>query len=449
MLKNATDMTEGSIWRLLTAFAVPLLLGNLIQQMYNLADSVILGNFVGKEALAAVGSTTYICNTMVNFFNGVSIGAGVVISRRFGAHDLERLHEAVETTMAITFLTGAAFTMIAIPAMPWMLRLMSTPADVFDTAKVYLRIYFAGISALLVYNMGSAILRAVGDTRNPLLFLIVSNVLNIVLDIVFVIALPWKIAGAAAATILSEFLSAILVLFVLSHTEQSYRFSWTELKIVPSTVKEILSIGLPTGIQQTLTSMSNVVVQSYINAFGSATMAGWSCFNKIDQFAMLPMQSMAQATTTFVGQNLGAKKPDRAKSGTRTALLMTIGVIGCILICMWVSAKYLVLLFIQDDDVVRYGIMFVRYVAPFKIFSCVNQICAGALRGAGDSRGPMLILLFSLVFWRQLYLRVITRFTPALYPVGFAYPVGWMMCATLTFLYYLYKTRSHKIFEKE
>ncbi len=444
MRKNATDMTEGSIWRLLTTFAVPLLVGNLIQQMYNLVDSIILGNFVGKEALAAVGSTTYICNTMVNFFNGVSIGAGVVISRRFGAHDPEGLHEAVETTMAITFLTGVAFTLIAIPAMPWMLRLMSTPADVFDSAKTYLRIYFAGISALLVYNMGSAILRAVGDTKNPLLFLIVSNVLNIVLDIVLVVALPWKIAGAAFATIQAEFLSAILVLFVLARSDKSYRFTWKELKIIPSTVKEILSIGLPTGIQQTLTSMSNVVVQSYINAFGSAAMAGWSCFNKIDQFAMLPMQSMAQATTTFVGQNLGAKKPERTRQGTKTALIMTLGVIGFILVCMWLGAKYLVLLFIQEEDVVSYGIMFVRYVAPFKIFSSFNQICAGSLRGAGDSKGSMLIQLFSLVLWRQLYLRVITQFTPALYPVGFAYPIGWMMCATLTFLYYLYKTRSKK-----
>ena len=299
------DMTTGSIWKLLLSFSVPLLIGNLFQQLYNTVDSLVVGNFVGTEALAAVGSTTCIINTMVMFFTGTSIGATVVISRHYGAHDDRKLHLAVETTMMVTFIASILFTGIGVLFTPFMLRFMSTPEDVLPSASEYLRIYFSGISGLLIYNMGSAVLRAVGDTRRPLLFLCFSSILNTVLDLIFVIVFDLGIAGVAYATILSQFISAALVLVVLTLDGGSYHLVWQDLRIDRPTFRQILSIGLPAGFQQSLTSFSNVYVQSYVNYFGSACMAGWSCYTKIDQFIFLPLQSMNQAATTFVSQNIG------------------------------------------------------------------------------------------------------------------------------------------------
>ena len=314
------DMTAGTEWKKLLLFALPIMVGQFLQQLYNTVDVLVVGNFVGKEALAAVGSTTVIVNTLVLFFNGVSIGAGVVIGQNYGAHDEKQLHLAIETTMAITFLCGVLFTFIGVSMVPFMLRFMSTPEDVLPSASVYLRIYFSGIAGLLIYNMGSGILRAVGDTRRPLYFLCFSSVTNIVLDLVFVLVFHQGIAGVAYATIISQFLSALLVLAYLTFSRDIYRLVWKELRVERSILRQILVIGLPAGIQSALTCFSNVFVQSYINSFGASCMAGWSCYTKVDQFLMLPLQSMGQSATTFVSQNIGARNVARAKKGTYTAL---------------------------------------------------------------------------------------------------------------------------------
>ena len=306
-------MTSGSITKLLIMFAVPLVIGNLFQQLYNTVDSLVVGNFVGSHALAAVGSTTSIINMIVMFFTGTSVGAGVVISRYYGAHDDEKLHIAVETTMALTFICGILLTGLGIWVTPYMLEFMSTPEDVLPSASVYLEIYFSGVFGLLVYNMGSAILRAVGDTKRPLYFLCLSSVMNIALDLLFVVGFGMAIEGVAYATIISQFISAALVLVVLSRSTENYRLTWRDLRIDKGIFKQILMIGLPTGFQQSLTSFSNVYVQSYINTFGSSCMAGWSSYSKIDQFVFLPMQSIGQASTTFMSQNLGAGNLPRAK----------------------------------------------------------------------------------------------------------------------------------------
>ena len=317
---KAVDMTSGSIVRHLIMFTIPLLFGNLFQQLYNTVDSLVVGNFVGSEALAAVGSTTSIVNMLVLFFNGVSIGAGVVISRYFGSHNDEKLHLAVETTIAVTFICGVILTGIGIYIAPFMLELMDTPDDVLPLSSEYLQIYFGGISGLLVYNMGSGILRSVGDTRRPLLFLGFSSIMNIILDLWFVISFHMGVAGVAWATIISQFASAALVLLVLTKSTENYRLVWKDLRIEKKILKQILMIGLPSGLQQSITAFSNAYVQSYINYFGSSCMAGWSCYTKIDQFVMLPMQSIGQAATTFVGQNLGARDVKRARKGTNVAL---------------------------------------------------------------------------------------------------------------------------------
>lgn len=442
---RSMDMTEGSIVKLLIAFSIPLLMGNIFQQLYNTVDSLVVGNFVGKEALAAVGSTGPVINTLITFFGGLSLGATVIISRFFGAHDDEKLHSAIETTMALTFVSGIVCTILSICAAPWLLRFMDTPEDVMPEASTYLRIYFAGVFGLLLYNIGSGILRAVGDTKRPLYFLIFSSIMNIVLDLVFVIVFHMGIAGVAYATIISQFVSAILILILLSRTKENYRFVWKDLHINWQLVRQICSIGMPAGLQQAITSFSNVYVQSYINGFGSGCMAGWSSYSKIDMFVMLPMMSIAQAITTFASQNIGAGNLERAKKGTKTALIMSVGIAFTIAGLLWIFAPQFARMFSQEEDVAYYCVLFLRQNIFFFVSSAVTQVFSGTLRGAGNSKTPMILMLTSYVAFRQVYLFIVKQvcYTPSL--VGFGYPAGWMVCALLTTLYYCFSGWDKKL----
>ena len=430
------DMTHGPIARQLLLFSLPLMAGNIFQMLYNTVDVMVVGNFVGKEALAAVGSTTMIVNMLVFFFNGFSIGAGVVIGQFFGAGDMKKLHSAVETTIAATFLLCVLFTFIGIVGVRPMLRFMSTPEDVFDDAVIYLTVYFAGIAGLLIYNMGSGILRAVGNTTLPLLFLILTSVLNIILDLFFVLSLKAGIAGVAYATILSQFVSAALTLILLTRTREIYRLVWKDLVLDASILRRIFSIGLPAGIQSVITAFSNIFVQSYVNYFGSGCMAGWSCYNKLDQFIMLPMQRMSMAATSFVSQNIGAGKPDRARQGTYGAIAITVTVTTLIAAVLFAYAGPAVGFFTSDASVIAFGQLFIRANVFFLIFNCINHVLAGALRGEGDARGPMIIMLLCFVALRQTYLFIVTHFianTPLL--VGLGYPVGWTSCCIIEVTY--------------
>ena len=436
------NMTEGSIVKQITLFALPLMLGNIFQMLYNTVDSIVVGNFVGTEALAAVGATTMIVNMMVFFFNGFSTGAGVVIANYFGARDMKALHKAIETTMAATFVLSVLFTIVGVAGVKPMLRFMATPEDVFGEATVYLQIYIGGISGLLVYNMGSGILRAVGDTMRPLYFLVLTSVLNILLDLLFVLGFHRGIEGAAWATILSQFISAFLTLLLLTRSKDIYRLTWRDLKIDSAILGRIFAVGLPAGIQSVITAFSNVFVQSYVNFFGSSCMAGWSCYNKLDQFVMLPMQSMAMAATTFVSQNIGAGKETRADKGTVITVSMSVGVTALIVTLLCLFAAPAVGLFTPDDSVIAYGVLFVRANCFFLLFNCVNHVLAGALRGQGDSKGPMIIMLLAFVGIRQVYLFLVTHFianTPFL--VGFGYPVGWTSCCIIELTYFFLRRR--------
>ncbi len=443
---SAKDMTAGNIIFLLIQFSVPLIIGNLFQMMYNTVDSLVVGNFVGKEALAAVGSTTMIINMLVFFFNGVSIGAGVVISRYYGAKKYDSLHTAVETTIFVTLVCGVLFTVIGILLVRPMLIFMSTPEDVMDSATVYLKIYFAGMLGLLVYNMGSGILRAVGDTKRPLMFLIFTSVVNAVLDLLFVIVFHAGIAGVAYATIIAQFISAGMILVLLTRTKDVYYLSWKDLKCDVSVLKQIFTIGLPTGVQSVITAFSNIFVQSYINSFGSACMAGWSCYNKLDMFIMLPMQSVAQAATTFVGQNVGAGKEDRVNKGTVQAVTLAVGITAVIAAFLFVFASPANGIFTDDDGVVRYGVLFLKTNVFFMLFNCVNHTLAGALRGRGDSAGPMVIMILNFVVVRQIYLFIMTHFisnTERL--VGLSYPVGWTACCIVEVAYFYLRWKKKAI----
>lgn len=429
-------MTQGPILRQLVFFSFPLMLGNVFQLLYNMVDSIIVGNFVSKQALAAIGSTTVIVSMIVFFFSGFATGAGVVIGNNFGARNMDRLHDAVHTTVAATFIFSLLLTLLGTAAVRPMLVIMRTPEDVFRDAALYLRIYIGGISGLLIYNMGSGILRAVGDSIRPLGFLILTSVLNILLDLFFVIVLKLGIAGAAVATILSQFVSAALILLLLTRTRDIYRLDWRELHIDFPILKKIFSIGMPTALQAVITSFSNIFVQGYINAFGSDVMAGWSCYNKLDHFIFLPMQSMSVASTTFVSQNAGAGNEWRSRRGTFLAILITCLVIGVTAAVLTFFAPAAVRMFSPDEAVIRYGAMFIRTNAFFLIFNGIAQVLAGALRGRGDSRGPMVIMLFNFVVVRQIYLYWVTHFvanTPRL--VGFGYPVGWVLCCVMELIY--------------
>ena len=435
------DMTEGVIWKQLLLFAFPLMIGNLFQQFYNTVDSIVVGNFVGKDALAAVGSVGPIINSLIGFFSGLSTGAGVVISQSYGARNEHKVSCAVHTTLYMTFVLCIVATIIGVTLTPSMLHLMDTPADVFDQAAQYLRIYFSGICGLMVYNMGAGILRAVGDSKHPLYFLIFSACTNTVLDILFVAVFRWGIAGVAWATVIAQVLSAILVLILLSRTEGPYQFKPALLKMDYDILQEVIRLGLPAGIQQMITAFSNIFVQGYINAFGSSAMAGWSAYSKIDQFAILPMQSVALASTTFVGQNLGAQKLDRIKKGSKTALLLSMAVSLAGIIPILIFAPYLVCLFNSDAAVVEFGTLFLRMMTPFYLACCFNQVYASILRGLGDAKAPMVIMLSSFVVFRQIYLYIMSRAFGTIQVVAMGYPAGWMVCSLLLAVYYRKKMK--------
>ena len=434
--KRSRDMTEGTIWKHLVAFALPLMVGNLFQQMYNTVDSIVVGRFVSMEALAAVGSTSSITNMLVGFFLGLSMGVGVVISQRFGAKDDEGVHKAVHTTVGMTLVLGVIFTVIGVTVTPLMLRLMKTPEDVFPEAKTYLQIYFSGIAGLMLYNMGSGILRAVGDSRRPLYFLVFCSVVNTVLDLLFVVVFHMGVEGVAFATIIAQFLSAVLILVVLGRSNENYRFIPKKIRIYPAMLKSIINIGLPSALQRLVTAFSNVFVQGYINDFGAACMAGWGCYNRLDQFILLPMQSITMGGTTFVGQNVGARDLKRAEKGVSTAIWLSMLVTLVLIAVVNLFAAPLIQIFNQEPDVLHFGKLFIRMISPFYLITCINQVLAGALRGAGDSKAPMFMMLFSFVIFRQIYLFIGTKFIHEVWFVGFGYPLGWIVCSLLQLLYY-------------
>lgn len=447
--RRDTDMTSGSIVKHLLLFAVPLLIGNAFQQLYNTVDSVVVGNYVGKEALAAVGSVAPIINMLIGFFNGLSAGAGVVISQRYGAHDGERVHKAVQTTVALTLALCVVLTAAGVLMVPAMLRMMRTPADVEAQAAEYLRIYFGGLSGLLLYNAGAGILRAVGDSRRPLYFLIFSALTNTALDILLVRNFRMGIAGAAIATVIAQSLSAILVLATLTRSAADYRITWNRLRFHRDALGRICAIGLPSAVQMAVTSFSNVFVQSYVNRFGSSCMAGWTSYQKIDSFALLPMMSLAMAVTTFVGQNLGAGDRKRAHRGTYTGFGLAFGITAAILVPLMVLAPQLIRLFNRDAEVIRYGTLFIRVMSPFYLLCVVNQIFAGSLRGAGVTKVPVVIMLGSFVVFRQIYLYVTYRLIGTILPVTLGYPMGWVLCSVLIYLYYRFGNWSKQTTCKE
>ena len=430
------DMTQGSITKHLITFALPLLAGNIFQQMYNMVDTWVVGRYVSNEAYAAVGTNGPIINLLIGFFMGLSSGAGVVISQYYGARRYGDVSRTVHTAMAMTLILAVLFTGLGIFMTPYMLSIMNTPANVLPESSTYLRTIFSGIGGLMIYNIGSGILRAVGDSRRPFYFLVVCAVMNTVLDLVFVIRFRMGVQGVALATILSQAVSAALVLVTLLRTRECIHLQPSKLRLHWDMLKKIFRVGIPAAIQMAITSFSNIFVQSYINFFGDNCMSGWTTYAKVDQLLFLPMQSIALASTTFVGQNLGSKQVERAKKGVTHALIIAMTSTVVLMIPVMIYAPQIVAFFNSKPEVVDYGSMLLRYITPFYMLCCFNQIYSGALRGSGNSKAPMIIMLSSFVAFRQVYLFIMSRICNEILPIAMSYPAGWLLCSTLTLIYY-------------
>ena len=435
--RRDVDMTEGNIIRHIITFALPLLVGNIFQQLYNTVDSWVVGNYVSDQAFSAVGTVGPIMNTLIGTFMGLSAGAGVVISQYYGAKQYDKVQDTVHTAIMPTLIMGVAFTGIGIFMTPYMLQLMKTPATVLPEATLYLRIYFSGILGLMLYNIGSGIMRAVGDSTRPFYFLVVSAVTNTILDLLFVLVFKMGVEGVALATITAQFLSAGLVVRTLVRETNCCKLHFKKLKIHWDMLKKILKVGLPAALQMAVTSFSNIFVQSYINQFGEECMGGWTAYAKIDQFLLLPMQSVSLAGTTFVGQNLGVGNVRRAKKGISITMLISVISTAVLMIPVLIFAPKLVEFFNDNPDVIVYGSMLLRLISPFYVLCCVNQVLAGALRGAGDSRAPMVIMLSSFVLFRQIYLYVMSNYiSNTIRAIALGYPAGWLLCSTITLIYF-------------
>ena len=428
---NIKDMTEGTIWKHLVTFAFPLFIGNIFQQLYNTVDSIVVGNFVGADALGAVTSTIPVVITLIGLFIGLTMGASVVISQYFGAKDIPNLRKATHTAVVSAVIMAMVISAIGYFSTPYLLRMMNTPESVFREAVVYLQIFSLGLGGTMLYNMGSAILRAVGDSKRPLYFLILASILNIFLDLLFVIKFESGVAGVAYATIIAQLVSGIIIFWILFKSNEVHSLTWHEMRIDRRILRRIIAVGFPAGFQMAVTSFSNVFVQSYINAYGAASTAGWGIYARVDAFVILPTQSMAMAVTTFVGQNAGARKPDRIHKGLLQGLCISWSISACIITCLYIFAPHIAGLFNQDTAVLGFAVLFIRLNCFFDPVNATDQIQAGALRGVGDSRSPMIIMLMSFVVFRQIYLFVISRLTDSVYFIAIGYPLGWIVCTTL------------------
>lgn len=437
MTQSNTLMTEGPIWKKIITFAFPLFLGNLFQQLYNTADSLIVGNFLGSDALAAVSSSGSLIFLMVGFFNGIAMGAGVVVARYYGARQIDRVQKAIHTDIAFGLSAGALLTVVGLLLAPKMLVWMGTPADVMPNSTLYFRIYFCGSLAFVMYNVLVGILQSIGDSRHPLLYLIISSLINIALDLLFVGVLRLGVGSAALATIISQFVSALLCLRRLMHSPEDYRVSIKKIRFDGNMLNQIIKNGLPSGIQNSIIALANVVVQSNINSFGKMAVAGCGAYSKIEGFGFLPITCFSLALTTFVSQNLGAKQYDRAKKGARFGILCSIFLAEIIGICIYIFSPYLIAAFNSDPEVVAFGVLQARTVTLFYFLLAFSHCIAGIMRGAGKATVPMFTMMLCWCIIRVTYVTVAVRIFPVIRTVFWAYPITWSLSSVIFLIYFL------------
>ena len=434
-MKKTTIMTEGTIWKKLLFFAVPLILGNLFQQLYNTVDSIIVGNYIGREALAAVGASSSVVSLLIGFCIGASAGAGVVISQFFGAQDREGLRKAVHTTVALSIVAGIVMTVAGVLLTPLILRAMGTPSEVFSQASVYLQVYFGGMVFSVIYNMAAGILNAVGNSKRSLVYLLIAACSNIVLDFLFVVVFKMGIIGAALATDISQLISCIFILLFLTRTDEMYKVRLREIRFYDHLLSKILRIGLPTGVQNIVISLSNVIVQSTVNSFGAVVMAGFAAYIKIDGFNLLPVLSISMAATTFTGQNIGAGKLDRVKKCMFTSVAMGVVYTVSTGILLLAFAPQVIGVFTKNMEVVDCGVYIMRFFCPFYWMLAILQILSGTIRGAGRTMETMFVFLISLCLYRIVWIWGSMAYKHSLDLLMMVYPTSWLVGAVLILLY--------------
>lgn len=432
-------ITEGVIWQQLLLFFFPILFGTFFQQLYNAADAVIVGRFVGKEALSAVGGGTgTVINLLVGFFVGLASGATVVISQYYGAKKSELVNYAVHTAMAFGIVGGFVMMLGGILTAPAILTAMDTPQDVLGPSILYIRIYFVGTIGNLIYNIGSGILRAVGDSRRPLYFLIASCFVNIILDLVLIVAFDMGVVGAAIATICSQAFSAILVILVLVRVDDMHHLELRQIRFDHKMLKRIIRIGFPAGLQSVMYSFSNIIIQTAINSLGTDTVAAWTVYGKLDALFWMTISSFGIAITTFVGQNYGAGKSERVRKGIRSCLAMSFAAAIFISIVLRICGHAIYAFFTSDPEVMRIGIQITWFLVPtFATYVCV-EILSGALRGVGDCWIPTLICLSGICLIRILWIMLAVPRKPDIYTIIFSYPLTWCTTSILFIVYYCF-----------
>lgn len=438
--EKSNQIINGVIWKQLLIFFFPIVVGTLFQQLYNTVDAIVVGRFVGKQALASVGgSASVLSNLVIGFFTGVSAGATVIISQYYGAKDAKNLHKGLHTAYAISLIMSIAVSILGWFLTPWMLSITHTPIDTMADSILYLRIYFLGMTALLIFNMGSGIMRAIGDSKRPLLYLIICCVINIVLDIVFVVIFHMGIAGAAYATVISQVVSALLVTRALMRAYPDLKLKLRSIRIDMALLKAEFRIGIPSGIQSAMYSISNIILQTAINKLGTDTAAAWAAWSKLDAVFWTICGAFGIAITTFAGQNYGAKRLDRVFSSVRVCLGMSLGVCGCLLTFLMIACRPLFGIFTPDANVINLGVYMLRLITPSYITFIFIEILSGALRGMGDVFVPTLINMGGVLLVRLPWILFITPMFPQLATIVYSYPVSWIPTAILTIWYYFYK----------
>ncbi|MCR4711826.1 MAG: MATE family efflux transporter [Clostridia bacterium] len=441
-------ITEGVIWKEMLRYAIPLMVGNLFQQLYNTVDSIVVGRFVGTNALAAVSSVMFVILMIIGFVMGLANGASVLMSQRYGARDAEGTQKTIHTAFTAMFFGGILIAVVGVLLSPAILRLIHTPAEVLPDATLYLRIYFLGGPVLILYNVGASMLQAVGDSRRPLRILITSCIFNIILDVLLVVVFSLGVAGVAIATLAAQALSAFLAIRALMSDDDIYRVDPRKLGIDVPTLRRIVGIGLPAGIQQTIISLSNMIVQGYVNGFGAAAVAGIGAYNKIDAFVIMPVMSLNLAATTFVGQNLGAGRQDRVKTTVKTVFGLGQVITITLSVILGFGCRYVLGLFTKDEQAVSYGLLYMSYLVPYYFILALFQNAAAIIRGAGETFVPMVILISGNCVFRILYLVIANHIAPTIDVTLACYPVTWVATGAAMLLF-LWKGNWLRKFQRE
>ncbi|MDU3009379.1 MAG: MATE family efflux transporter [Peptoniphilus harei] len=424
-------MTSGSIWKTILIFSIPLIIGNLLQQTYNTIDSMIVGNFVGSSALAAVGSSTALINLLISFAQGIAVGSGIIVAQSLGSNARKDVRISIHTSMALALVLGLVISIMGYVFAPWLLEKMQTPIEVMPESIEYLRVFSLGLIFNVIYNMEAGILNAVGNSKRSLLYLSIASFTNVVLDFIFIKYLGMGVRGAAIATNISQFISALLALLFLLRVHEIYKVSLKKIKIHKNMALRIIKVGIPTAIQGTVISLSNVIMQSSVNVFGAMPMAGFGAFIKIDGFNILPVLSLSLAITTFAGQNYGAGKIDRVKKGMWTTLFMTIIYTIISGTMLYNFAPKVIALFTKEPDVIAAGVLATKFFCPFYFLIAIMHSLAGTVRGTGRTVPPMLIMILSLCVFRILAAKFVIPHYNTIENVYLLYPISWTIGAIL------------------